>query len=42
MVISTCNIKSEVPSVVEEALRADASKVNVTKQDNSKYNVSWE
>ncbi len=34
--------KSEVPSVVEEALRDDASKVNVTKQDNGKYTVSWE
>ena len=34
--------KSEVPSVVEEALRADASKVEVTKQANGKYSVTWE
>ena len=34
--------KNEVPSVVEEALRADASIINVTKQDNGKYTVSWE
>ena len=34
--------KSQVPSVVEEALRANASEVNITKQDNGKYTVSWE
>ncbi len=34
--------KSQVPSVVEEALRADARQVNVTEQDNGKYTVSWE
>ncbi len=30
-----------VPSVVKEALRADASKVKVTKQNNGKYTISW-
>lgn len=34
--------RSEVPSVVEEALRKNANKVEVTKQDNGKYTVSWE
>ncbi|WP_275440453.1 hypothetical protein [Vibrio sp. Of7-15] len=32
--------KSEVPSVVKEALRASASKVEVTKQVNGKYSVT--
>jgi len=34
--------KSEVPSVVEEALRDSASKVTITKQGNGNYTVSWE
>ncbi len=34
--------ESEVPSVVGEALRADASEISITKQDNGKYTISWE
>ncbi len=33
---------SEVLSVVEEALRADATNINVVKQDDGNYTVSWE
>ncbi len=34
--------KKDVPRVVEEALRDDARKVTVTKQDKGKYTISWE
>lgn len=32
----------QVPSVVKEALRADATRIEVTKQENGDYTVSWE
>ncbi len=34
--------KSEVPSVVEEALRDNADSIKITKQANGKYTVAWE
>ncbi len=34
--------ESEVPSVVEEALRDNATRVNITKQNDGKFTVTWE
>lgn len=34
--------ESDVPRVVKEALRDDASEVQVTKQPNGKFTVRWE